>query len=89
MNKSDDNTPPLLSARFSLPVSWRRFKWGLALFMVGAALLILGGYLHPIMKWASITILLLGFSLAMAGYAGIFWHRIRGLNPRRSRRGDD
>lgn len=68
---------------FTLSASWRRFKWGLGVFLAGMAGLLLTGHGHPVAYYMSMTILLSGFVLAMAGYAGIFWQRISGLNPRR------
>ncbi|QPG07264.1 hypothetical protein IT774_16220 [Salinimonas marina] len=66
----------------SLTASWRRFKWGLAIFLTGLAGLLLTSQWHEVAYYCSMAILLAGFALAMVGYAGIFWHRISGLNPR-------
>ena len=74
--------PATAAGWLTLSASWRRFKWGLALFLTGLAGLLLTSEWHVAAYYASMLILLAGFAVAMVGYAGIFWHRISGLNPR-------
>jgi len=55
--------------------SWQRFKLGLALFVAGVAQLFLLSPLHISLYYYSLATLLIGFIIAMIGYAGIFLHR--------------
>jgi len=55
--------------------SWQRFKIGLAIFVVGAVLLLSTSHWHIAIYYLSLTVLLSGFTFAMLGYVGIFLHR--------------
>lgn len=64
--------------------SWRRFKLGLALFACGVLVLLPLGHI-PVAYYLSLAILLLGFAIAMWGYAGIFLQRFAGLKNARNK----
>lgn len=55
--------------------SWQRFKLGLGLFVVSAFCLLLLSSVHPFLYFTSLGLLLIGFAIAMFGYAGIFLQR--------------
>lgn len=55
--------------------SWQRFKIGLAIFVVGVLLLFLTSHIHIALYYLSISVLLVGFAIAMFGYFGIFIQR--------------
>jgi len=63
--------------------SWQRFKIGLGLFGIGAALFIFISSLHIAAHYASLALLLSGFAYAMFGYAGIFLNRFHSLKSKK------
>ena len=60
---------------FDIHKSWQRFKLGLVLFVAGVCLLLTISALHIFLYYVALIILLLGFVIAMTGYAGIFMQR--------------
>jgi len=68
---------------------WRRFTAGLVVFMVGAGLLLSVAHYHVALYWLSLSILFMGFALAMSGYLGLFVQRFSILSDAKKRsRGD-
>ncbi|TAP42165.1 hypothetical protein [Alteromonas sp. KUL49] len=63
--------------------SWQRFKIGLGLFAVGAALFIFTSSIHIATHYTSLALLLGGFAYAMFGYAGIFLNRFNSLKSKK------
>ncbi|NMH60744.1 hypothetical protein [Alteromonas ponticola] len=70
---------------FGLSKSWHRFKWGLLVFALGASGMLFADAQSIVTLWVSVTIMLIGFALAMSGYVGIFLNRFNRLRETRSR----
>ncbi len=56
--------------------SWSRFKLGLAIFVVGAVLVLLGAYHWVWWQVPGLVCLAIGFSIAAVGYLGLLANRL-------------
>ena len=63
--------------------SWQRFKIGLTIFVVGVLLLFTLSHLHTSLYVLGLTVLFVGFVIAMFGYIGIFLARFSSLKNKK------
>ncbi|TDF36393.1 hypothetical protein EYS14_16830 [Alteromonadaceae bacterium M269] len=55
--------------------SWTTFKLGLLIFVIGAALILLGTQYSPLLQLPGLIALAVGLIIAAKGYLGIFSNR--------------
>jgi hypothetical protein len=69
----------LIQAGQNPSLSWKRFRMGIVVFVLGAATLYMSQRVNTNLYWPGAFIVVVGFGISMWGYWGIFANRFAHL----------